>query len=425
MRLVRLGTEVSGVGADLRGVLAACGAGDGVLGGVAVLGCTPRGCDRRLDAVLVHPRGILVVVGVDLPDPALKLSAPLHGTWRVDGWELVRPDGVLNPASEALAATNAVAQLLQDAGAEPLPVSTVVAVGPYVEKVVQPTADLLRGLRVLHPTAPSLMAAARELATADHPCNVEEVQHILNILGAPADAVRVAELTAEGFPDCVSPTLATASTLMIPRVAELPVPTPTPGTGRVVPRWMPVTMLGAAGVLLAAVLVFAVTTARGENQQQNAAATPTANESTVDGVRFVRHSSVRDDECAGHAYGDVQVWLAGNRCVGMVRGLLEATGPAGRAGVSVAVLGFANATAAEEFRKVLAVPGGGGIVDLVREGYGWPAGPRSFSDAAFVVTRDGEHVRVAQAVWLADSSSPDDASLRWVAERALRVPLPG
>src|SRR5690606_4675519 len=117
-----------------------------------------------LDALIVLPRAVLVVVGVDLPSPALRLEAPLRGPWKVDGWSLTRHDGASSPAEEALAATRAVTSRLQEVRAEPLPVCTVIAVGPYVERVVQPTSDIHRGVRVLHPKPSSLLSAVRELA---------------------------------------------------------------------------------------------------------------------------------------------------------------------------------------------------------------------------------------------------------------------
>lgn len=77
MRLVRLGAETSRVGADVRAALVSWGRADTVLGGIALLGVTPTGCPRPVEAVILLPRGVVVVVGVDLPDPAVRLEAPL------------------------------------------------------------------------------------------------------------------------------------------------------------------------------------------------------------------------------------------------------------------------------------------------------------------------------------------------------------
>ncbi|MCP2256690.1 hypothetical protein LX15_000373 [Streptoalloteichus tenebrarius] len=432
MRLVRLGTEASDVGVDLRAALAACGRGSGVLGGVALLGVTPPDCPQALDAVLVLPRGVLVVCGVDLPNPALRLEAPLQGTWRVDGWELVRPDGPPNPASEALAAATAVSQRLQRLRAEPLPVSTVVAVGPYVERVIQPSADLHRGVRVLHPTATALLTAARELSTADRPCGADQALRLLTALGMPFDELDAAALAAEGFADSAGHDLAAASTVLIPRVTERPGPTAAPARPRRAPRWLPVAALAMASLLLVALVVTVATAGDDEPAPtptapttQGSAGPNTTTASTVDGVRFEPRGTAVDADCAARAFGDVQVWLARNPCSRLTRGLFEAVGPSGRAAVSVAVLTFPQAATAEQFRGVASAPGNGGVSDLVREGKGWDGGPKSFSGAAFATARDGERVRLVEVVWLGEPSRPDDPRLRTLAERALRVPLPG
>ncbi|HEV8559546.1 MAG TPA: hypothetical protein VGR06_24660, partial [Actinophytocola sp.] len=104
MWLIRLGDGASEVGVDVRAALASWGRGDGVVGGVALTGAKPPHCAAPVDAILVLPRGILVVVGVDLPDPAVRLDAPLAGQWKTDGWPLVRGDGAVNPGVAALEA---------------------------------------------------------------------------------------------------------------------------------------------------------------------------------------------------------------------------------------------------------------------------------------------------------------------------------
>ncbi|HWO61319.1 MAG TPA: hypothetical protein VNO31_14920, partial [Umezawaea sp.] len=84
VRLIRLGSVPTEVGADVRAALSTWGVGDAVLGGVALLGVQPPGSPKAVDAVVVLPRGVVVVVGVDLPDPAVRLEAPLTGQWRID-----------------------------------------------------------------------------------------------------------------------------------------------------------------------------------------------------------------------------------------------------------------------------------------------------------------------------------------------------
>lgn len=88
MRLVRLGQQPSRVADDIRAALASLGRGNTVVGGVALVGVRPIPSVRSVDAVVVLPRGVVVVLGVDLPEPAMKLEAPLAGAWRADGWPL-------------------------------------------------------------------------------------------------------------------------------------------------------------------------------------------------------------------------------------------------------------------------------------------------------------------------------------------------
>jgi hypothetical protein len=78
----------------------------------------------------------------------------------------------VNPAKEALAAARAVTTALEARALAPIPVSTIVAVGPYVGQVVQSTGDLHQGVRVLHPDPRSMLTATRELAVAARPCSV-------------------------------------------------------------------------------------------------------------------------------------------------------------------------------------------------------------------------------------------------------------
>jgi hypothetical protein len=220
VRLVRLGAETSRVGADVRAALSSWGPADTVLGGIALLGVTPQGCPGPVEAVILVPKGIVIVVGVDLPDPAVRLDAPLGAPWKADGWPLVRPDGAVNPAGEALAAAAAVTTMLQARRLDPVPVSTIVAVGPYVGQVVQSTVDLHQGVRVLHPEPRSMLTAMRELAVADRACSVEQARRLLAGLAGDRSHMLIGEVAAEGFTDAVTPDLATASTTLIPRITD-------------------------------------------------------------------------------------------------------------------------------------------------------------------------------------------------------------
>ncbi len=182
MQLVRLGHEPSQVGADVRAALAACGPGEQQLGGLALLGLMLPGQRSAVDAVLLLPRGVVVVVGVDLPDPAMRVEAPLHSTWSIDGWLLTRADGRINPVPDALAVTAAVRRALPP-GADASHVGTVIALGPYVERVVRPGGEPDEGVRVLHPRQHTFRDAVIDLATASRCHSVLEVERFLESLG--------------------------------------------------------------------------------------------------------------------------------------------------------------------------------------------------------------------------------------------------
>ena len=430
MRLVRLGTESSRVGADVRAALSSWGRGDLVLGGVALLGPRLSATDLPIEAILLVPRGIVVVVGVDLPDPAMRLDAPLAGQWQTDGWPLVRPDGVINPAGEALAASAAVARQLQASRVEPVPVSTVIAVGPFVGQVVQPTTDLHRGVRVLHPQAKPLLTAVRELATYDRPVTVEQTRQLLKVLlgeqVAGRQALSTAELTAEGFPDVVSKDMASASTTLIPKIADAdPPPRPAPGARRNgLQRWLPIGAAVLLGLLLVAGIGVALASSGGDDPPPSGApptTTATPAPVTVHGTAFTQQATAHDANCAGSAYGDVQVWLTTHTC-SLTRSLYSALVKGKPVAVATAVLSFPDPTSASAFVSVANAPGSGSITDLVADGKGWAGGPRSFNNSAYSVTAQGSTVRLVEAVWINKTSDPSDAALKQIADDAAQLP---
>ncbi|MER6878267.1 hypothetical protein ABT279_49795, partial [Amycolatopsis sp. NPDC000673] len=195
MRLVRLGQQPSRVAEDVRAALASLGRGSTVIGGVALVGARPTG-DRPVEAVVVLPAGVLVVIGVDLPDPALRLEAPLSGPWKADGWPLVHGDDV-NPATEALDLSQECERRIAELGGGP--VGTIVAVGPYVETVDQPPGDLAGPVRVLHPTPTTMLAATVSLATARHPRSVDQARALISALAPDAPELSDEVLRGEGF----------------------------------------------------------------------------------------------------------------------------------------------------------------------------------------------------------------------------------
>jgi hypothetical protein len=195
MHQIRRADPPSRIGADLRAALSAIGHGDEVLGGVALLGLNLPGLNLVIDAVLVLPRGLIVISGLDLPGPALRLDAPNDGPWLVDGWRLVRPS---NPIGGALAAASAVGARLGAPGAPGLPLSAVVAVGPYVREVVRPDGDSERAPVVLYPTPRLLIRMATKLARAPDRCDIATAGALLGLL-APGNGVTPEILATEGF----------------------------------------------------------------------------------------------------------------------------------------------------------------------------------------------------------------------------------
>ncbi|MGH3858350.1 hypothetical protein [Actinokineospora sp.] len=426
MRLVRVGGETSTVGTDLRAALASWGRGDAIVGGVAVLDLQPPGCPGPIDAVVIMPRGVLVIVGVDLPDPAVRLDAPLSGQWTTDGWPLVRPDGATNPAAEALAATSAVTALLQAERTEPVPVGTVVAIGPYVSQVSQPTPDLMRGVRILHPEPRNLMTAAKELATHTRTCTVAEVRQILAAVhpdGADAADLGTAELVAEGFVDTAARDAA-AMTTFIPRTVlaghhgKHEGDEPARGL-----RWLPIVAAILIAILLATGIAVAISSANKGSADRPESST---NQIPVDGVAFTAKGSAEHTDCAAHAFGDVKTWLEKNGCARLIRARFEATSDGKPVAVVVSVLRFTKSTSATELRAVADRPGAGGIADQAAEGVAWP-GPHqpTFESAAYASGREGSSLKLVQAVWLDKKSDPDDPILKSVVTKALQLSLAG
>jgi hypothetical protein len=413
MRLVRLGAEPTEVGADIRAAISAWGTGCSVLGGVAVFGCRPPGSPRPLDAVIVLPRGVVVVLGIDLPEPALKVDAPLQTPWTIDGWPLVRTEGAVNPGLEGLESAAALARSLQSRGLEPLPVAAVVVVGPYAGQVTQPTTDLHRGVRVVSPNTTAILAAARELATYERPCPVEPAHRLLRVLDESCE-LGPAELAEEGFPESVATDLAAADTMLIPKYTDQP------AAGAPGPRFSPRAKLIAAVaalVLICGVVAMSLTLGR-------PAASPPPQAppiQRVDGVEFTQQVTNRDTACAKHSFGDVQRWFEQRPCRSLTRAVFDTQVSGRHAAVAVAIVELPDQQAANEFRALADSVGTGGITDLVAEGRGWPGGPDGFDNAAQAVQQTGNQVRVVQTVWRQRSSTPEDDGLRALAERGLRL----
>ncbi|MEV6876502.1 hypothetical protein [Amycolatopsis sp. NPDC051128] len=198
MRLVRLERQQSRVADDVRAALASLGRGSTVIGGIALIGVGSV-TERPIEAVVLLPHGVIIVIGVDLPDPALRLEAPLGAAWKSDGWPLVAGDDAVNPATEALDLSQACERRIAELVPGTAPVGTIVAVGPYVETVDQPAGDLAGPVRVLHPTPTTMLAATVSLATARRPRSVDQVRALIRGLAPEAPEFSDEVLLREGF----------------------------------------------------------------------------------------------------------------------------------------------------------------------------------------------------------------------------------
>ncbi|SER62449.1 hypothetical protein [Actinokineospora terrae] len=417
MRLVRVGETTSEVGAHVRAALTSWGRGDAVAGGIALLGVRVPGFGSAVEAVVLLPRGVLVVLGVDLPDPALRLEAPLEDRWKVDGWPISRPDGPVNPAANALGATAAVAALVREKQPRPLPVCTVVAVGPYVSQVDQPAADKDRGVRILHPEPMTLLAVARELAVHTRPCPIDELRRVLAVL-EPGSTLTDDDLAAEGFPDGLSAEAAAERTTILPLTA-LRRPAPPAKPKRV--RWWPV----VAAVVVALVLVVGIAVAVSADNSSTGPARGTG-APAPEAVEFAGVGTASATDCAAHTDGEVRTWLERNGCARLLRGRFEATTTGHRAAVLVGVLRFTGSTSAAELKAVLDRPGAGTVLDQAAEGVAWPGGAvPPFQTALRASGREGNSVKLVQVVWLDQPSTQDDPVLREIVGRAMRLTLSG
>lgn len=481
MRLVRLAEQPSRVAEDVRAALASLGRGSTVVGGVALVGARPVD-DRTVEAVVVMPKGILIVIGVDLPDPALKLEAPLGGPWKADGWPLVHGDTLANPATDALSLSAACTHKIADVAPGTGPIGTIIAVGPYVETVEQPPTDLAGTVRVLYPTATTMLAAAVSLASAPRPRSVQQARELIAALAPDAPPMSEEMLLGEGFsaysddePTVIreNPLVASAPTVPVrhPGQAKRPAkpakpmagapaeparpaqpvqavrqapppaaPTPMaplapsesgpkpPHQSKTV-KWLPIAAIG----LLVVLLVAAITVASGGDDTASvetrpptpATSPPPPSSQAVENIQFTSRASSADQKCASHAYGDVQSSLQKTSCSTVKRASFASSIDGRSAAVSIAVIEFPNAEQARAFKGVADTPGGGGILDVATETAQWQNEVPVFEGAAYQSRIDGNSVRLVQVVWLPGPSTPDDPGLVRGAKAALELPVNG
>ncbi len=474
MRLVRLAQQPSRVAEDVRAALASLGRGSNVVGGVALVGASPVD-GRPVEAVIVMPKGVLIVIGVDLPDPALKLEAPLGGPWKADGWPLVHGDTSINPATDALSLSAACTHKISDVAPGAGPIGTIIAVGPYVETVDQPAADLAGSVRVLYPTATTMLAATVSLATGPRPRSVQQARDLIAALAPDAPPMPEEMLLGEGFsaysddePTVIreNPLVAIAPTVPVqhpgkpkrqakpatpapparqavaakpvPPVGQAPPPAAAPAPAESAPkaphqsktvRWLPLAAIG----LLIVLLVAAISVASGGDDTASTAtppptpatSSPPPSSSAVENIQFTSRASAADQKCASHAYGDVQSSLQRTSCSAVKRASFASSIDGRAAAVTVAVVEFPDTEQATAFKAAADTPGGGGILDIATETNQWQGDVPVFEGAAYQSSQDGKSVRLLQVVWVPGPSTPDDPGLVRGAKAALELPVNG
>lgn len=471
MRLVRLAQQPSRVAEDVRAALASLGRGSNVVGGVALIGASPVD-GRPVEAVVVMPKGVLIVIGVDLPDPALKLEAPLGGPWKADGWPLVHGDTSINPATDALSLSAACTHKIADVAPGAGPIGTIIAVGPYVETVDQPAADLAGSVRVLYPTATTMLAATISLASAPRPRSVQQARELIAALAPDAPPMPEEMLLGEGFsaysddePTVIreNPLVAIAPTVPVehpgkrPKKSAVPPAKPvqaappvqqavavkppqpeaapaepgpkTPHQSKTV-KWLPVAAIG----LLIVLLIAAISVASGGDDTAStqpppppapSTSPPPPSSSAVQSIQFTSRASAADQKCASHAYGDVQSSLQQTSCSAVKRASFAGSIDGRNAAVTIAVVEFPDAGQATAFKATADTPGGGGILDLATETNQWQGEVPVFEGAAYQSSLDGKSVRLVQVVWVPGPSTPDDPGLVRGAKAALELPVQG
>lgn len=430
MRVVRFPTRPTRVSDDVRAAVASLGRGDTVVGGVAVLGATPPDSGIEIDAVLVLPRGVLVVVGVDLPDPAMTLTAPLNGAWKADGWPLVRGDegaeekADVNPGLKALSLAGRLADRVHALDPS-IAVGVVIAVGPYVETVEQPPEDLAGPVRVVFPTAGSFLTATEALPVPERLLSTEQARAVLRDVAPSATDFDDAVLLAEGFttPAAPDPPQAVLPAHWTSGSATVPVRAPRE-RGRLI---RPAAALAAAALLVVAVTMAFLALTSQDSPTPASVEPPSNGHPAVhaDGVRFDPVARDSASRCAPHhAVGDVQSFLLEHGCLEVLRGSFAATVEGRTFAVSVGAVTFPDAALAGEFEQLAATPGTGVLTDVATETHRWAGMHPTFEGAAFASRRDGATVRMVLAHHASlEAPSGSEGTATRVAAAALGLPL--
>lgn len=426
MRLIGTGAAASLLAADVSASLRGLGRGDHTIGGIALMNVTPHGFGRPFDAVVVMPHGVLLIVGVELPGPTMRLDAPLHGQWKADNWPLVGSGDAVNPGAHGLAAAQHLAHRIAEEARLTVPIATVLAVGPFVDAVVPSRDDLSQPVRVLHPTINALTDAIAALTPPGGPtCSAEQARAVLRAVD-PATPIQPDDtLAKEGFPS----TATTARTGPGPApMPPAPSPTQRASSGRGRPallRPLPIAVVFLLVVGLIAVV--AVATAGASDAPARAGSPqpmPDLVIHQVDGLDFevIAADTIRD--CESTTYGDLHTAVSKANCAGVHLGSYLTSVDGRRAAVSVAEFELESQRQAGELEKLVSTPGTGWAIDLATTRDAWPD-TSGYGVGTYRSAEADGRLRLVRTVWL-DEPGPDDgdATLGEISDRAFAVPMP-
>lgn len=467
MRLIRFPPRPTRASDDVRAALIAFRQGSEVLGGFALLGIRPPDTAQDVDAVLVLPQGVVIVVGIDLPHPAVRLQAPLSAPWKLDGWPLTptEEESETNPAVGALTLARSVTDRIHEAGTS-APVGIILAVGPYVGHVEQPPVDLTEPIRIVHPTPATLLPPIRSLMPpGSHVLTAQQAGTLLHHLAPGTHSPDLSAFVEEGFttqdrePAAANHPTHSSTSRTNPSPATHAVPTRTEpllddlsvtGTDREAPRHLPrgdarppgmtpvpaprqlrrtlrraFTAVGALAVLATTAITIAEIRSSPETEvagDSGDAAQPDHHVSvTAHGVTFREIASAEQHECSGHAIGDIDVWLGEADCTELQRRSLTTTVEEQEIAVSIATVNFSSEDEARNFQSLADTPGTGTITDIALERSRWPEPTPTFDHAAYTTLHEGTNVRVVRATSYRSSIPPDDPNLVETAEAALAI----
>jgi hypothetical protein len=179
--------------------------------------------------------------------------------------------------------------------------------------------------------------------------------------------------------------------------------------------------LGVSVVVLVGLLTFHPKSEAPNRAQAVSAPNPVLPPSSTVPDGWVQQASDDQIDCAAHAYGEVQSFLAETGCSAVHR-VLATTNQGGRpVVVASSVVTFKSETAAEQYLALVTSDGTGNVSDLLRDGNGFTGGPKSLPEAAFAARRDGTRVPVAEAAFTDGNSDSKNSNLKLLAEQALTV----